>query len=40
MTKNYPVNITIGQLNSIFVGVINNIGFTSYYVLYVKLLNN
>jgi hypothetical protein len=37
--ENYPFNITVGQNNSLYVGVTNQLGSSAYYVLYVKLKN-
>jgi hypothetical protein len=37
--ENYPSNIVIGQENSVYVGVTNHIGLSTYYILYIKLKN-
>lgn len=39
MTENYPSNIKTGQPYSVYVGVINNLGSSAYYVLHVKFRN-
>jgi hypothetical protein len=39
MAENYPSNIVIGQNYSVYIGAGNHMGASSYYTLYVKLLN-
>lgn len=39
MAENYPYNIVVGQNYSVIVGVGNDLGSSTYYVLYVKLGN-
>ena len=39
MAADYPSNIAVGQNYSVYVGVGNQLGSSSYYVLYVKLGN-
>ena len=39
MTEGYPSNIKAGQNYSVYVGVVNNLGSSAYYVLYVKFRN-
>jgi len=39
MAEDYPFNIRVGEQHSVFVGVGNHMGSSSYYVLYVKLRN-
>ncbi len=39
MTEDYPSNIKAGQNYSVYVGVVNHLGSSAYYVLYVKFRN-
>ena len=39
MTGDYPLNIKTGQSYTVYVGVVNNLGTSAYYALYVKLRN-
>jgi len=39
MAENYPFNISAGQNYSVYAGVVNHLGSSAYYVLYVKFGN-
>ena len=39
MAEGYPFNVTIGKTEQIFIGVANNMGYSAYYIVYVKLRN-
>ena len=39
MLENYPYNIGVGQNYSMYVGVVNNLGSTAYYTVYLKFRN-
>ena len=39
MAEGYPLNVTIGNTEQVFVGVTNHMGQSAYYIVYVKLRN-
>ena len=39
MVEDYPFNVTVGEVYSVFVGVGNHMGSSEYYVVYVKFRN-
>lgn len=39
MTEGYPFNVTAGEDSSVFIGVVNHLGYVAYYDIKVKLRN-